>query len=61
MDPNINNKPRMKNSTSSEFQNFLKKSKDNLKNKPIKMKRNATTSVLVVRNRTESSAKKNKI
>jgi hypothetical protein len=25
------------------------------------MKRNATTSVLVVRNRTESSAKKNKI
>ena len=61
LDPNINNKPRMKNSTSSEFQNFLKKSKDNLKNKPIKMKRNATTSVLVVRNRTESSAKKNKI
>ena len=61
LDPNINNKPKMKNSTSSEFQNFLKKSKDNLKNKPNKMKRNATTSVLVVKNRTENSAKKNKI
>ena len=61
LDPNINNKPKMKNSTSSEFQNFLKKSKDNLKSKPNKMKRNATTSVLVVKNRTENSAKKNKI
>ena len=61
LDPNINNKPKMKNSTSSEFQNFLKKSKDNLKNKPNKLKRNATTSVLVVKNRTENSAKKNKI
>ena len=61
LDPNINNKPRMKNSTSSEFQSFLKKSKDNLKNKPNKMKRNATTSVLIAKNRTESSAKKNKL
>ena len=61
LDPNINNKPKMKNSTSSEFQNFLKKSKDNLKNKPNKLKRNATTSVLVVKNRMENSAKKNKI
>ena len=61
LDPNINNKPRNKNSTSSEFQSFLKISKDKVKNKPIKMKRNATASVLVVRNRTESSAKKNKV
>ena len=61
LDPNINNKPRIRNTTSSEFQNFLKKSKDNLKNKPGKMKRNVTASVLVVRNKTESSAKKNKI
>ena len=61
LDPNINNKPRMKNSTSSEFQTFLKKSKDNLKNKNNKIKKNLTTSVLVARNRTESSAKKNKI
>jgi len=61
LDPNVNNKPRNKNSTSSEFQSFLKISKDKVKNKPIKMKRNATASVLVVRNRTESSAKKNKV
>ena len=61
LDPNINNKPRMKNSTSSEFQSFLKKSKDNLKNRPNKIKRNVTASVLVARNKTESSAKKNKI
>ena len=61
LDPNINNKPRIRNTTSSEFQSFLKKSKDNLKNKPLKMKRNITTSVLVIRNKTESSAKKNKI
>jgi hypothetical protein len=61
LDPNINNKPRMKNSTSSEFQSFLKKSKDNLKNKPNKIKRNLTSSVLVVRNKHENSAKKNKI
>ena len=61
LDPNLNNKPRMKNSTSTEFQTFLKKSKDNLKNKNIKLKKNSTTSVLVVRNKTESSAKKNKI
>ena len=61
LDPNINNKPRMKNSTSTEFQTFLKKSKDNLKNKNNKIKKNLTTSVLVARNRTESSAKKNKI
>ena len=37
LDPNINNKPRIRNTTSSEFHNFLKKSKDNLKNKPGKM------------------------
>ena len=61
LDPNVNNKPRNKNSTSSDFQSFLKISKDKVKNKPIKMKRNATASVLVVRNRTESSAKKNKV
>ena len=61
LDPNINNKPRIRNTTSSEFHNFLKKSKDNLKNKPGKMKKNITASVLVVRNKTESSAKKNKI
>ena len=61
LDPNINNKPRMKNSTSSEFQSFLKKSKDNLKNRPNKIKRNVTASVLVARNKTESSVKKNKI
>ena len=61
LDPNINNKPRPKISNSTGFQNFIKKSKDNLKNRPNKMKRNATTSVLIAKNRTGSSAKKNKI
>ena len=61
LDPNINNKPRIKNTTSSEFQSFLKKSKDNLKNRPNKMKKNLTSSTLILKNKMGSSAKKNKI
>ena len=58
LDPNINNKP--KNKRESDFHNFIKKSKDNLKNKNNQMKRNSTASILV-KNKTENSAKKNKI
>ena len=57
LDPNINNKPKMKNSASSDFQNFLKKSKDKIKNKPFKT-RKSTTSTIIVKKSIENSVKK---
>ena len=61
LDPIINNKPRLKNSTSSEFQDFLKKSKDKLKNKQpkIKIRKSTTTSsTIVFKKSIQNSAKK---
>lgn len=43
LDPK-NKKPIMKNSASSDFQIFLKESKDKIKNKPIKMRNSSTAS-----------------
>ena len=60
LDPNINNKPKMKNSASSDFQNFLKKSKDKIKNKSFKI-RKSTTSTIIVKKSIENSGKKNNI
>ena len=57
LDPNINNKPKLKNSTSSDFQNFIKKSKDKYKKKPNKM-RKSTTAHILVKNKIENSEKK---
>jgi len=48
LDPNINNKPKLKNSTSSDFQDFLKKSKDKLKNKQVKIRKSITTSSTIL-------------
>ena len=59
LDPNINNKPKLKNSTSSDFQDFLKKSKDKLKNKQVKIRKSITTSsTILVKKPIENSAKK---
>jgi len=59
LDPNINNKPKLKNSTSSDFQDFLKKSKDKLKNKQIKIRKSITTSsTILIKKPIENSAKK---
>jgi len=58
LDPNINNKPKMKNSTSFEFQTFLKKSKDKYKNKQIKQR--CSTNSVLIKNKSENSIKKNK-
>lgn len=59
LDPTINNKPKLKNSTSSEFQDFLKKSKDKLKNKQVKIRKSTTTSsTFLVKKSIENSAKK---
>ena len=59
---NSNNDSKNNNNIKKVNENNTNKEKiSNIKNKPIKMKRNATASVLVVRNRTESSAKKNKV
>ena len=59
LDPNINNKPKLKNSTSSDFQDFLKKSKDKLKNKQIKIRKSITTSsTIIVKKPIENYAKK---
>ena len=57
LDPNINNKPKMKNSASSDFQNFLKKSKDKIKNKSFKI-RKSTTSTIIVKKSIENSGEK---
>ena len=57
LDPKINNKPKMNNSTSSDFKDFLNKSKDKLKNKPNKIRRSTTATVLV-KNKIENSGKK---
>ena len=59
LDPK-NNKPMMKNSTSSDFQIFLKESKYKIKNKPIKMRNSSTASTtsIFVKNKTEISGKK---
>ena len=59
LDPK-NNKPIMKNSTSSDFQIFLKESKYKIKNKPIKMRNSSTASTtsIFVKNKTEISGKK---
>ena len=57
LDNKINNKPKLKNSTSTEFQNFLKKSKDKIKDKNNKI-RKSTTTVNLVKNKNEISAKK---
>ena len=50
----------MKNSTSSDFQIFLKESKYKIKNKPIKMRNSSTASTtsIFVKNKTEISGKK---
>ena len=57
LDANINNKPKMKNSTSSDFHNFLKKSKDKIKCRPSKIRKSTTSTILVKKN-IENSAKK---
>ena len=59
LDPNINNKP--KNKKESDLHNFIKKSKDNLKNKNNQMKRNSNSTSILVKNKNENSAKKNKV
>ena len=59
LDPTINNKPKLKNSTSSDFQDFLKKSKDKLKNKQVKIRKSITTSsTIIVKKPIENYAKK---
>ena len=59
LDPNINNKPKLKNSTSSDFQDFLKKSKDKLKGGRVKIRKSITTSsAILVKKPIENSAKK---
>ena len=58
LDPKINNKPKLKNSTIHELKNFIKRSKDTLKNKPIKMRKSVTSTLLVNKNH-QSSGKKN--
>ena len=58
LDPKINNKPKMKYSTSSDFQNFLKKSKDKFNNKQNKVRKSTTTAILVKKKSIENSAKK---
>ena len=59
LDPNINNKPKLKNSTSSDFQDFLKKSKDKLKGGRVKIRKSITTSsTILVKKPIENSAKK---
>ena len=60
LDPNINNKPKLKISASSDFQNFLKKSKDKIKNKSFKT-RKSTTSTTIIKKSMENSGKKNNI
>lgn len=58
LDPKVNNKPKMKNSTSSDFHNFLKKSKDKLNNKQIKVRKSTTTTILFKKNKENSDKKK---
>ena len=55
-----NYKPRIKNSSSSDFQEFVKKSKDKNKNKQIKLRNSSTASTasIFVKNKTEISGKK---
>ena len=57
LDPKINNKPKIKNSISTDLQDFIKKSKDKLKNKPLKMRKSVTSTMLIKKN-PESTAKK---
>lgn len=59
LDPK-NNKPRLKNSASTDFQNFLKESKDKFKAKPIKIRNSSTASTtsIFVKNKAEISGKK---
>ena len=58
LDSKINNKPKFKNSTSMEFQNFIKKSKDKLKDK--KKIRKSVTSCNLINIKTNFSGNNNK-
>ncbi len=46
LDPKINDKPKLKNSASPDFHNFIKKSKDKIKNKEYKIKKSVEETIL---------------
>ena len=58
LDPKINNKPKLKNPTIHDLKNFIKRSKDTLENKPVKMRKSVTSTLLVNKNH-QNSEKKN--
>lgn len=60
LDPKINNKPKVKNSSSSELHDFIKRSKDKIKKKPPKIRNSltASSSKILIKNKSENSFKK---
>ena len=57
LDSKNNKKPKFKNSSSTEFQKFIKISKDKFNDKKNKI-RKSTTNINLIKNKIETSAKK---